>query len=41
MYLTYFLIGFCTSFGWWAGGKVQKNIDQTPTAIVAPEVKKE
>lgn len=33
MYVTYFLIGFCTSFGWWSAGKVQKNIDTTAIEV--------
>lgn len=32
MYITYFLIGFATLFGWWSAGKVQQKID-APTSI--------
>lgn len=33
MYLTYFLIGFCTSFGWWSAGKIQKTVDNTAIEV--------
>ena len=29
MYTVYFLIGFCTSWGWWSAGKIQKAVDNT------------
>jgi len=35
-----FLLGFCTSFGWWAAGKVQKQIDGS-TVQMKIEVDKE
>jgi len=35
-----FLLGFCTSFGWWAAGKVQKQIDGS-TVQMRIEVDKE
>lgn len=33
MYTLAFLVGFCTSFGWWAAGKVQRSIDNNITNI--------
>lgn len=29
MYALAFLVGFCTSFGWWTAGKVQRSIDNS------------
>ena len=37
MYITYFLIGFATSFGWWSAGKVQHKIDAPSTSINATD----
>jgi hypothetical protein len=33
-----FVLGFCTSFGWWTAGKIQKAIDST---VVINEAKEE
>lgn len=33
IYLTAFILGFFTSFGWWSAGKVQRAIDNTPVTI--------
>lgn len=33
IYLTAFVLGFFTSFGWWTAGKVQKQIDNAPVII--------
>lgn len=33
IYVTAFVVGFFTSFGWWTAGKVQKNIDNTVVNI--------
>lgn len=42
IYLTAFVLGFFTSFGWWTAGKVQKQIDNAPIVIkVESEAKKE
>ena len=41
MYTVYFLIGFCTSWGWWSAGKIQKTIDNTSVQVkVTVEEKK-
>lgn len=36
MYTLAFLIGFCTSFGWWTAGKFQRAIDTTSITLPAP-----
>lgn len=33
MYITAFVLGFFTSFGWWSAGKIQKNIDSTKVEV--------
>lgn len=33
IYLTAFILGFFTSFGWWSAGKVQRAIDNAPVTI--------
>lgn len=39
MYITAFVLGFFTSFGWWSAGKIQKHIDNTKIEVKV-EVKK-
>lgn len=39
MYVTFFIIGFMTSFGWWTAGKVQKEFDKpTPVELSVPAI---
>lgn len=33
IYVTAFVLGFFTSFGWWTAGKVQKTIDNSIVTI--------
>jgi len=33
IYVTAFVLGFFTSFGWWTAGKVQKTIDNSVVNI--------
>lgn len=38
MYITAFVLGFFTSFGWWSAGKIQKAVDQSSVQVTV-EVK--
>jgi hypothetical protein len=39
MYITFFIIGFMSSFGWWTAGKVQKELDKpTPVELSVPAI---
>ena len=33
MYVTAFVLGFFTSFGWWSAGKIQKAVDNTAIEV--------